>query len=223
MFSFLQRIYIKIGTMKHFHNKIAEAYDRKFKELGPVPEASLWYSKSRQILRFRIITDQFLSYNSGNLLRIGDIGCGYGAYFTFLSSLYPMNFNHYYGFDISSKVIDYCREKHSSERSSFHMSSKPNIPLDFALMSGTYNFFPSSSFAEWLDYFLTSLNAIWSQTKIAIGFNLQIARQRKITNQGIVYFSEAEILSYCEQYFGATIVIYDKNLPSDGTFLIRKI
>ena len=51
-----------------------------------------------------------------------------------------------------------------------------------------------------LDYFLTSLNAIWSQTKIAIGINLQIARQSKITDQGIVYFSEAEILRYCEQY-----------------------
>ena len=56
-----------------------------------------------------------------------------------------------------------------------------------------------------------------------MGFNLQIAGQSKITNQGIVYFSEAEILGYCEQYFGATTVIYDKNLPSDGTFLIRKI
>ena len=134
-----------------------------------------------------------------------------------------MHFNHYYGFDISSELIDYCQEKHSSERSSFYMSSTPHLSMDFALMSGTYNFFPSSSFAEWLDYFLTSLNAIWTQTKIAIGFNLQIARQRKITNQGIVYFSEAEILSYCEQYFGATKVIYDKNLPSDGTFLIRKI
>ena len=31
--------------MKNFQgNKIAEVYDRKFKELGPVPEASLWYS-----------------------------------------------------------------------------------------------------------------------------------------------------------------------------------
>ena len=209
--------------MKNFHHKIAAAYDRKFKELGPVPEASLWYSRSRQILRFRIITEQFLSYNSGKLLRIGDIGCGYGAYFTFLSSLYPMHFDHYYGFDISSELIDYCRDKHSSKSSSFYMSSKPHISLDFALMSGTYNFFPSSNFADWLDYFLTSLNAIWSQTKIAMGFNLQIAGQSKITNQGIVYFSEAELLGYCEQYFGTTTVIYNKNLPNDGTFLMRKI
>ena len=55
-----------------------------------------------------------------------------------------------------------------------------------------------------------------------MGFNLQIAAQRKITNQGIVYFSDDEIVGYCEKYFGVTKVIYNKNLPSDGTFLIWK-
>lgn len=208
--------------MKNFQNKIAEVYDRKFNELGPVPEASLWYSGNRQALRFRVITEQFLKYNSEELLRIGDIGCGYGAYFTFLSSLYPNKFKYYYGFDISSNVINYCQEKYLSERASFFLSSKPHIPMDFTVMSGTYNFFPSSSFPDWLDYFLTSLNEIWSKTEIAMGFNLQIAAQRKITNQGIVYFSDDEIIGYCEKYFGVTTVIYNKNLPSDGTFLIRK-
>ncbi len=208
--------------MKDFENKIAEAYNRKFMELGPVPEASLWYSETRQRLRFQIITQKFLSYNSGKLLRIGDIGCGYGAYFNFLSSRYTKNFQHYYGFDISSNLINYCREKHLSKMSSFFISSKPHISIDFALMSGTYNFFPGSNFSDWLDYLISSLNEIWEKTTIAMGFNLQISKSRRITDQGIVYFSESEMLGYCEKYFGKTTVIYDKKLPSDGTFLIRK-
>lgn len=218
---FIHNLYQE-GTMKNFQNKIAEVYDLKFKELGPVPEASLWYSGNRQTLRFRVITEQFLKYNAEQLLRIGDIGCGYGAYFTFLSSLYPNKFKYYYGFDISSNLINYCQEKHLSDRASFFLSSKPHIPMDFTVMSGTYNFFPSSSFSDWLDYFLTSLNEIWNKTEIAMGFNLQIAAKRKITNQGIVYFSDDEIVSYCEKYFGVTTFIYNKSLPSDGTFLVWK-
>ena len=60
--------------------------------------------------RFQIITDQILSLKLYSL-QIGDIGCGYGRYFRYLLDNNPGLFERYYGYDIATNLINYCKKQ----------------------------------------------------------------------------------------------------------------
>lgn len=207
--------------MHYFTKTIARLYDDRFIEFGPHPEASLWFSRKRQIKRFEIISDQIVKSNLNNF-SINDIGCGYGEFYTFLKSQFPASVLYYFGVDISSATINYCRSNFNDARAAFSVSDRPNIAADFSTMSGTFNYSPSKSFVEWNEYIFEVLNNCWKQTQIAMVFNLQIGTQATITEQGIVYFTEEGIVDACEKYFGNTDVIYHKTLPRDATFYVSK-
>ena len=43
--------------MKKVEAVIAQKYNRRFTKFGAVPEASLWFSEYRQLMRFKLIAD----------------------------------------------------------------------------------------------------------------------------------------------------------------------
>ena len=43
--------------MRNVEATIARTYNKRFTKLGAVPEASLWFSKERQLVRFKLIAD----------------------------------------------------------------------------------------------------------------------------------------------------------------------
>ena len=208
--------------MSHsFDSKIAEIYNERFTEFGPLPEASMWYSKKRQFARFDIILDQIKSLSQKNKISVSDIGCGYGAFLEFLSERKYSGELHYYGYDVSDEVVKFCQKKYS-RRASFHQGSIPVMDSDFVIMSGTFNYFPSGDYNAWRRYFYRVLNLLWSKLKCAMIFNLQISDQEKITEGGIVYSSQKEIENLCKSSFGNVSVITNRTIPKDMTFVVSK-
>ena len=61
-------------------DEIAEIYNKRFRKLGPTPEASMWFSKKRQFERFDVIFNQIQLLCQINSISISDVGCGYGAF-----------------------------------------------------------------------------------------------------------------------------------------------
>ena len=107
-----------------FDSEIAEIYNERFLKFGPLPEASMWYSKKRQFTRFDIILNQIKSLSQKNKISVSDIGCGYGAYLEFLSERKYSLELHYYGYDVSDEVVKFCQKKYSN-RASFYTGSLP--------------------------------------------------------------------------------------------------
>ena len=208
--------------MHNFDKKIAEIYEKRFDTLGPTPEASLWFSKERQMIRFQIITDQIVELNLGHSVRIGDIGCGYGEYFQYLTNNNPGLFEHYYGYDIAPNVIKYCDKKFVTSKASFFVAPAPSTFLDITVMSGTFNLAPTTDLFLWKEYVYHALKAIWKKTKVAMIFNLQVGLKSEITEQGIVYFNVNEITNFCKKIFGPTKMIKHLHLQNDGTFLVQR-
>lgn len=209
--------------MHRFSKKIAKTYNERFKDFGPVPEASLWFSKERQITRFQILTDQLLNCHLTHPAHIGDIGCGYGEYFRYLNLEHPSSFEHYYGYDIAANLIDYCKANLVSKKASFFVDQVPKFDLDITVMSGTFNLSATKELISWKSYVHSMLKSIWKKTRIAMIFNLQVKHQSEITEDRIVYFQVEEITSLCEEYFGPTKVIYHPRLQNDATFLVQKL
>jgi len=206
---------------RSFDSEIAEIYNERFLKFGPLPEASMWYSKKRQFTRFDIILNQIKSLSQKNKISVSDIGCGYGAFLEFLSERKYSRELHYYGYDVSDEVVKFCQKKYSN-RASFHTGSIPVMVSDFIIMSGTFNYFPSGDYNAWRQYFYKFLNLLWSNLKCAMIFNLQISDQGKITDGGIVYSSQNEIKSFCKSNFGNVSVITNPTIPKDMTFVVSK-
>ena len=202
-------------------SKIAEIYNQRFLKLGPSPEASMWFSQKRQFARFDIILNEIKLLNKNNKRSIIDIGCGYGAFFEFLSERGADDIWSYYGYDVSNEVIKFCKEKYS-QGAVFYTGSIPTFTAEFIIMSGTYNFFPMKDYNSWRLYFFRSLKALWSKTTCAMIFNLQTSDKEKITDGGIVYTSRNEIENFCKSSFGNVKAVINSAIPKDVTFVIKK-
>ncbi len=202
-------------------SKIAEIYNQRFLKLGPSPEASMWFSKKRQFARFDIILNEIKLLNNNKKRSIIDIGCGYGAFYEFLSERGADDIWSYYGYDVSNEVIKFCKEKYS-QGAAFYTGSIPTLTAEFIIMSGTYNFFPTQDYNSWRLYFFRSLKALWSKTTCAMIFNLQTSDKEKITDGGIVYTSRNETENFCKSSFGNVKAVINSAIPKDVTFVIKK-
>ena len=207
--------------LRRINSEIAEIYNERFLKLGPTPEASMWFSKTRQIARFDVIFNQLKLFHQRNSISISDVGCGYGAFLQYLSEKKIDEELSYYGYDVSPEVIKFCKNKYF-ERASFYTKSVPIHKTDFVIMSGTFNFFPTQDYNAWKVYFFKSLKLLWSEAKCAIIFNLQISNQATITPGGIVYAAREEVEQFCKTTFGNISVINSPMIPKDKTFVVSK-
>jgi len=126
-------------------DEIAEIYNKRFRKLGPTPEASMWFSKKRQFERFDVIFNQVQLLCQINSISISDVGCGYGAFLEYLLAKKLNEKWRYYGYDVCPEVIRFCKKKYF-ERASFYTKSVPVHKTDFVIMSGTFNFFPTQDY-----------------------------------------------------------------------------
>jgi SAM-dependent methyltransferase len=202
-------------------DEIAEIYNKRFRKLGPTPEASMWFSKKRQFERFDVIFNQIQLLCQINSISISDVGCGYGAFLEYLLRKKLNEKWRYYGYDVCPEVIKFCKKKYF-ERASFYTKSVPVHKTDFVIMSGTFNFFPIHDYDAWTVYFFKSLKLLWSEAKYAMIFNLQISNQATITPQGIVYAAREEVEKFCKTNFGNIRVINNPMIPKDKTFVVSK-
>ena len=86
--------------LRRINSEIAEIYNERFLKLGPTPEASMWFSKTRQIARFDVIFNQLKLLHQRNSISISDIGCGYGAFLEYLLERKIDEELSYYGYDV---------------------------------------------------------------------------------------------------------------------------
>ena len=207
--------------LRSINSQIAEIYNERFRKLGPTPEASMWFSKTRQIARFDVIFNQLKLFHQRNSISISDVGCGYGAFLEYLSEKKIDEELSYYGYDVCPEVIKFCKNKYF-ERASFYTKSVPVHKTDFVIMSGTFNFFPTQDYNAWKVYFFKSLKLLWSEAKCAMIFNLQISNQATITPGGIVYAAREEVEQFCKTNFGNIRSINNPMIPKDKTFVVLK-
>jgi SAM-dependent methyltransferase len=207
--------------LRRINSEIAEIYNERFLKLGPTPEASMWFSKTRQIARFDVIFNQLKLFHQRNSISISDVGCGYGAFLQYLSEKKIDEEWSYYGYDVCPEVIKFCKNKYF-ERASFYTKSVPIHKTDFVIMSGTFNFFPIQDYNAWKVYLFNSLKLLWSKAKCAMIFNLQISNQAAITTEGIVYAAQEQVEQFCKKNFGNIRVINNPMIPKDKTFVVSK-
>ena len=206
--------------MRNVEATIARTYNKRFTKLGAVPEASLWFSKERQLVRFKLIADVVTQKRPKENFSITDIGCGYGAFVPYLFQRFPNEDFTYTGFEIAEKPLNYCIKTYKRSNVVFKMGNLPKRHSDFSIMSGTYNYAPVLSPKVWQAYLFKNLSQIWSYSRLGIIFNLSVASEAKITSQNISYFSQENVMSFCQNELGKTSLSFSDNLPKEATFSV---
>ena len=206
--------------MRNVEATIAQKYNKRFSKLGAVPEASLWFSKERQLVRFKLITDVVAQKRSKANFSISDIGCGYGAFLPYLFQRFPDGDFIYTGFEIAEKPLNYCIKTYQTSNVVFKMGSSPKSHSDFSIMSGTYNYAPVISPKVWQAYLFKNLSQIWGYCRCGIIFNLSVATEAKITSQNISYFSQENVMKFCQNELGKTSLSFSDSLPKEATFSV---
>ena len=206
--------------MRNVEATIAQKYNNRFTKLGAVPEASLWFSKERQLARFKLIADVVAKKRPKANFSISDIGCGYGAFLPYLFQRFPDGDFIYTGFEIAEKPLNYCIKTYQTSNVVFKMGSSPKSHSDFSIMSGTYNYAPVISPKVWQDYLFKNLSQIWGYCRCGIIFNLSVATEAKITSQNISYFSQENVMKFCQNELGKTSLSFSDSLPKEATFSV---
>ena len=142
-----------------------------------------WNSRESQENRFKILSKLLLKYSKtiDKILRIADIGCGYGDLNSFLLKNFVKKFS-YKGYDINPQFIDYCKNliKKSNENF-FFVSDYPLETCDFSIMNGTYNYAINENIYRWEKYLIHNLEKCYKTQKLVLflTFNTRTHKNRK--------------------------------------------
>ncbi|RDI48170.1 class I SAM-dependent methyltransferase [Aquicella lusitana] len=206
-------------TFNSIKSDVAKYYAHKLKTFGTTNLGVDWSSEASQLLRFQQLSKAITQKNNFSIL---DLGCGYGAYFEYLSKNYK-DFS-YIGVDISHEMIEAAKTKHSLTRNALFICAS-GIPdkVDFSIASGIFNVMLDHSKIAWEEYYYNTLNALNSNTIQAFSFNcLTIYSDKEHMKDNLYYADPLETFDYCKKKFSKNVaLLHDYNLY-EFTIIVRK-
>tara|TARA_B100000900_G_scaffold32200_1_gene24398 strand:- start:455 stop:1102 length:648 start_codon:yes stop_codon:yes gene_type:complete len=213
--------FIKSLIHKFLNKKISNIYDKRFNNFYNTPKGVFWNSKLSQDLRLNIILETILKNSKTDSFSIADIGCGYGRLYKIIKERNLDGKVEYYGFDISKKLIRFCKNNLDFQDVKFAINAYPFNKTDYVVMSGTYNLTPTNSLFLWESYIIKNLKNNWKFAKKAMIFNCLYKKTRTITKS--LYYTELSwIRKICEENFCQPIIIKHQMLKEDITVILKK-
>ena len=109
-------------------SKISRYYNNKINKFGASPKGVDWNDVISQQIRFKQLT-KIIDINKP--ITISDLGCGYGAYYLYLSQELSQTVQKYCGYDISDNMLNNDLEKIDEKKNKFlnNNKNKTNIEL----------------------------------------------------------------------------------------------
>ncbi len=203
-----------------FLYRLSGVFSQRVRQYGATPAGVLWKDRDGQRLRFEVLAGILDDTPGTAAITIGDLGCGYGAFFDFLAALPQMPQFEYFGYDISSDMIALARERIGDSRATFQVTDRPLRTTDFIFVSGTYNLHIDVEHRRWTDFVKTSLAQLWPGAGKGLAFNMLAKHHRKRLD-GLYYADSQEFLEYCARFSSDITLIEDYPLD-EWTIFIRR-
>lgn len=199
-------------------NSVEKYYSEKIREYGATSKGVDWNGEASQILRF----DQLTRIVQGDQPLIGDLGCGYGAYFDYLKLVFPAF--RYQGIDVSAAMIDEARRRFSGdERCDFSVGTRFEKVGDYVVASGIFNVRLEVTSNRWLEYILETLHHMNDFALKGFAFNCLTSYSDAERMKGHLYYADpCYLFDYCKKKFSKNVsILHDYGLY-EFTILVRK-
>lgn len=196
---------------------IATYYTRALKEHGVTSRGVDWNSKDGQWTRFvqlaRLLPETGFSVN--------DLGCGYGAFHSFLSEAHQ-DFR-YIGYDVSSAMAEAARSALPVEGVTIIESAAPTETADFTVASGIFNVRMERDPREWQDYILTTLDAMDSASVRGFAFNCLTGYSSPDRMRPDLHYADPLVLfDRCRRLYAPNVALLHDYGLWEFTILVRK-
>lgn len=205
--------------MSSFNKLVKEYYSDKFETYGATNKGVDWPSQEFQIKRFIELTKIITTNSHFNLL---DYGCGYGAYYEFLSNLYEDFF--YHGVDLVDEMIKHAAESYQENINSlFTVDYSIKKKYDYIISSGIFNVKMNNDELKWEQNFYETLNLFNEKSSKGFSFNcLTSYSDPDKMELKLFYPDPCKIFEYCKKHFSNNIALLHDYGLYEFTILVRK-
>lgn len=198
---------------------VARIFDNGARMKGARPEGCGWSSLEAVHARFEVLAGLFDLAPRGTAITVNDLGCGYGALFTWLDRRLSPPLAGYRGYDIADGMIALARQAIDDPRATFVHAASPDRPADFGLASGTFNLMGDTPRPAWEAMIQDSLAGLARASRRGIGFNLLRADGPRL--QGRLYTTDPEPWLRFAARLGGRARLIQGYLPEDFTILVK--
>lgn len=195
-------------------------FGHRVRNFGNTPAGVLWKNEEGQQLRFEILAGILEGLPPSTPVSLCDFGCGYGALFDFLCTLPHLPDFTYTGYDISPDMIKAAKARINDPRARFIEATEVSTPVDFTLVSGTYNLKIDAPEDVWTAYIKDSLTNLWQMSRQGLAFNLLDNRYPE-KGDGLYYADASEFRDFCSG-FSSDITIIDNDPQHEWTMIVRR-
>ncbi len=197
---------------------VAKYYTEKLRAHGETPNGVDWNSEEGQVLRF----EQLAKVIDGSVpFSICDIGCGYGAFYGYLSRHFS-DFT-YLGCDVSEAMVEAAARRFPDANAKFVIAAEPPQPCDFAVASGIFNVKLGSADAEWLNHVYATLDVLDRAGKRGFAFNcLTSYSDKERMREDLFYGDPGQLFDLCKRRYSKQVALLHDYGLYEFTILVRK-
>ena len=207
------------NTKTNILAEVAEYYTSKLVQYGETPQGVDWNSEESQTLRFAQLCK---IVDTPSPFSINDLGCGYGALYSFLKYKYA-SFS-YLGIDVAESMIRAAEKRyHDISKARFMLSSEPEQISDFGVASGIFNVRLGRSDDEWMSYLESTLDALDRMSRLGFAFNcLTSYSDLGMMRDYLYYANPCELFDLCKRRYSRNVALLHDYGLYEFTILVRK-
>ena len=190
------------------NRSISYYYNSKFNKYKNSHLRVDWKSKKVQYKRLSIllkIIDREKNFT------ITDYGSGTGELINFLKK---RKYKKYYGYDVSSEMVNFCKKKYKDTKNTFFFnSSKIATKTDFLIASGVFNVRLNTNINKWEKKILKTIEHFNNFSKKGFSFNFLTSYSDPNLKKKKLYYAKPEkIFNYCKKKYKDVFLIHDFEL-----------
>jgi SAM-dependent methyltransferase len=199
--------------------QVADYYTNKLARYGETPQGVDWNGEESQTLRFEQLCKII---GTSNHFSVNDLGCGYGAFYSFLTNRYG-SFS-YSGFDISESMIRAAKQRTFDQmQARFEISSEPDQVADYGVASGIFNVRLGQLDDEWRSYLEATLDVLDKTSRVGFTFNCLTSYSDSNKMREYLYYADPCVLfDLCKRRYSRNVAILHDYGLFEFTILVRK-
>lgn len=209
----------KVSDSKAKLLNVAEYYNSKIQSHGTCARGVDWNGEESQALRFQQLSKVFM--NQGPF-SISDLGCGYGAYYSFLKKQ-GLSCN-YKGFDISDDMLLAARELHKSDKNcSFHLGDQIREVTDYTVASGIFNVSLQANTEQWRSHIFATISHMDTMSSIGFAFNCLTSYSDLDRMASHLYYADPLVIfDFCKRHYSKEVALLHDYGLYEFTIIVRK-
>jgi SAM-dependent methyltransferase len=193
-------------------------YDDAFAAHGASPKGVDWNSAESQLERFEQLAKLFEA--NGGSFTVNDLGCGYGAFASFLLDRgFPAS---YTGYELSSAMLDHARA-HFRDRPDVRFRAGTDLDAaDYSVASGIFNVKLDFTEREWTAYVDRTIARLAEGSRKGFAFNMLTSYSDADRRRSDLYYADPrELFDLCKTRYARDVALLHDYGLWEFTIVVR--